>query len=117
MAYYQKTMAKIYGILAKPMEHSKGSTEREVYNNTDRPKEDRKISHKQYSSTPTRTRGIKPKHPKVSRREEKHIRADIKTQKLKTQFKGSIFFRRWFFVKANKIDKPLTRFIKKKINK
>ena len=56
MAYYQKTMAKIYGILAKPMEHSKGSTEREVYNNTDRPKEDRKISHKQSNPTSKRTR-------------------------------------------------------------
>ena len=43
------------------MGDSKGSPEREVHSNTDLPKKERNISHKQPNVTPTRIRGTTTK--------------------------------------------------------
>ena len=41
----------------KPMGHTKGSSEREVYSDTGLPKKNTNSSNKQPNPTPTRTRG------------------------------------------------------------
>ena len=45
----------------KPMGHSKGSPEREVYSDTGLPKKNRNISNNQHNPTPTKTRGATSK--------------------------------------------------------
>ena len=45
----------------KPMGHSKGSPEREVYSDRGLPKKNRNSSNKQPNHTPTRTRGTTTK--------------------------------------------------------
>ena len=56
---------------------SKSSSKREIYSDTSLLQETRKISNKQPNLTPEVTRERKTK-PKVSRREEIQIRAEIK---------------------------------------
>ena len=60
----------------------------------------------------------KIKHSRVSRRKEIiKIRAEINVKETKRTIAKINKAKRWFFVKVNKIDKPLARLIKKKREK
>ena len=97
------------------MGHSKGSPEREVHSHTCLSKKDRNISNKQPNPTTTRTRGTQQRQPRASRRKEiTKIRAelnDIETKSTIVRINESMT---WFFEKINKIEKPLSKLIKKK---
>ena len=57
------------------------------------------------------------KNPRVSRRKEiTKIRAEINAKETKETIAKISKAKSWFFEKINKIDKPLSRLIKKKIN-
>ena len=102
----------------KPMGCSKSSSKREVYSNTILPQETRKISDKQSHLTPKGTRERRTKKPKVSRRKEIiKIRAEIKEIETKKTIANIHKTKSWFFEKINKIDKPLARLIKKKMER
>ena len=93
---------------------SKSSSKREVYNNIISPQETRKISNKQHNFTPKAIRERKTK-PKVTRRKELiKIRAETNEIETKKTIAKITETKGWFFEKPNKIDKPLTRLIKKK---
>ena len=97
------------------MGHSKGSPEREVHSNTGLSKKDRNISNKQPNPTPTRTRGTQQRQPRASRRKEiTKIRAELNDIVTKSTIPRINKSRSWFFEQINKIDKPLSRLIKKK---
>ena len=55
-----------------------------------------------------------PVNPKVSRREIIKIKAEINEKETKETIAKINKTKSWFFQKINKIDKPLTRFIKEK---
>ena len=97
------------------MGHSKGSPERGVYSTTGLPKTDRNISNKQLNPKPTRTRGATTKtaqsKPKEGNNQDQSIINDIETKNTIVRVNASSS---WFFVNRNKIDKPLSRLIKKK---
>ena len=58
------------------------------------------------------------KHPRVSRRKEIiKVRAEINAKETKETIAKINKAQRWFFEKINKIDKPLARLIKKKMEK
>ena len=57
------------------------------------------------------------KNPKVSRRKEKKIRAEINEKEAKESIAKISKTKSWFFERINKIDKPLARLIKKKREK
>ena len=76
----------------------------------------RKISNKQSNLTPkgTRDRRTEEKKPKVNRRKEIiRISGEINEIETKQTIAKINEIRSWFFEKINKIDKPLTRLIKK----
>ena len=85
-------------------------SEREIHRNTGLPKKDRNISN---NLTPhlQEFEEQQQRPPRASRRKEiTKIRAelnDIETKRINEP-------RSWFFEKINKIDKPLSRLIKKK---
>ena len=55
------------------------------------------------------------KNPKVSRKQEiKKIRSEINEKEMKEMIAKINKAKSWFFVKINKMDKPLARLIKKK---
>ena len=56
------------------------------------------------------------KNPRVSRRKDLKIRAEINAKETKETI-AKIKAKSWFFVKINKIDKPLARLIKKQREK
>ena len=92
---------------------SKSSSKREVYRNTILPQETRNISNnlalhlKQLEKEEQRK-------PKVGRRKESiKIRAEIYEIETKKTIAKINKTKSWFFEKINKIDKPLTRLIKK----
>ena len=90
------------------------SSKREVYRNTILLQKTRNISNKQPNLTPKGTRERRTK-PKVSRRKENiKIRAEINDIETKKTIAKINKIKSWFFEKINKIDKPLTRLIKKK---
>ena len=97
------------------MGHSKGSPEREVHSNIGLPEKDRNISNKQPNPTSTKLERQQQTKPRVRRRKEIiKIRAklnDIQTTRTIQSIDKS---RSWFFEKINKINKPLSRLIKKK---
>ena len=97
------------------MGHSKSSFERKVYSNTILAQERRESSNKQPNLTPKTIRDGRTEKPKISRRKEIiKIRAEIneiETKKTKEKINET---KSWFFEKINKIDKPLTKFIKEK---
>ena len=97
------------------MGYSKGSPEREVHSDTDLPKKDRNISNKQPNPTPTETGGTTTKTAQSKQKEgnnqEQSRLNDIKTKSTILRINES---RSLFFEKINKIDKPLSRLIKKK---
>ena len=104
----------------KPMGCSKSSSKREVYSNTILPLEARKISNKQSSLTPkgTRQRREKKKNPKVSRRKEIiKIRTEINEIETKNTIAKMNKTKSCFSEKINKMDKPLARLIKKKMER
>ena len=97
------------------MAHSKGNPEREVHSDTGLPKKDRNISNKQPNTTPTRTRGTTTKTTKSKYRKEiTKMRAELHDTETKSTIVRINESRSWFFEKKNKIDKPLSRLIKKK---
>ena len=95
------------------MGHSKSSTDREVHSNKGLPKEDRNISNKQPNPTSTRTRGMTTNKAQSKQKIFK-IRAELNDIKTKRTIQRINRSKSWFFEKINKIDKPLTRLIKKK---
>ena len=97
------------------MRYRKSSSKREVYSNKILPQETRKISNKQSNLTPKRTRERRTTKPKVSRRKEIiKIGAEINETETKKTIAKINKTKSWFFEKINKIDKPLSRLIKKK---
>ena len=103
------------------MGHSKGSPDREVHSNTGLLKKDTSISNKQPKPTTARTGGTtanKSKQqqtkPRAKRGKEiTKIRAGLNYIETKSTIEKINESRRWFFEKINKIDKPLSRLIKK----
>ena len=96
------------------MRHSEDSAEKEVHSNTGIPKENRKISNKQYNPTSTRTRGTTTMTRVNRRKEIIKVEAQFNNRETKRTIQRINISRSWFFEKISKIDKPLTRLIKKK---
>ena len=97
------------------MGHSESSPEREVHSDTGLPKKKRNISNKQPNPTPTRLEEQQQRQPRASRRKEIiKIRAELNDIETKSTIVRINESRSWFFEKINKIDKPLSRLIKKK---
>ena len=93
----------------------KNSTKRKLYSNTVIPQEARKVLNKQPTSTSKAAGKRKTKTPKVSRMKEViKIRAEINEKEMKETIVKINKTKNWFFDKANKIDKPFSRLIKKK---
>ena len=102
--------SKTYGT-----QQSKGSPEREVHNDTGLPKKERNISNKKPNPTPTRTGRTKTTKHSISRRKEiTKISTELNGIKTKSPILRINESRSWFFEKINKIDKLLSRLIKKK---
>ena len=98
----------------KPMGHSKSSSKREVYSYTSLPQETRKISNNLTLHLKELEKEEQRK-PKVSRRKEIiKIRAEINEIETKKTIAKTNKTKSWYFEKINKIDKLLTRLIKKK---
>ena len=94
---------------------SKSSFKNEVYSNTSIPQETRKISNKQFTLHVKEQEKEERSKPKVSRRKEIiKIRAEINEIETKKTIANINKIKGWFFEKINKIDKPLSRLIKKK---
>ena len=96
------------------MGHKEGSPEKEVQSDTGLPKTDRNISNKQSNPTSTRTRGTTTKPRGRRRKEITKIRAELNDIETKSTIQRINESRSWFFEKINKIDKALSRLIKKK---
>ena len=97
------------------MGYSKTSSNREVYCNTILPQETRKTSNRQPNFTPKATGKEEGKKPKTIRRKEIiNIGAEINEKGMKEATVKINKTKSWFF---EKIDKPLARLIKKKIEK
>ena len=93
---------------------SKSSSKREVYSNTILPQETRKISN-----NPTlhlkQSEIEEQKKTKVSREKDiVKIKSEINEKEMKEIIAKIKKTKSWFFEIINKIDKPLTRLIKKK---
>ena len=100
---------------SKTYGNSEGSPEREVHSDTVLLKKDRNISNKQPKPMPTRFEEQQLRQPRTSRRKEiTRIRADLNDIETKSTILRTNDSSRWFFGKINKIDKPLSRRIKKK---
>ena len=104
------------------MGHSKGSPEREVHSNTDLPKKIETFQTNNLTLHLSELEEQQQRQPKASRRKEiTKIRTElngIETKSTKDQLLLLILSinesRSWFFEEINKIDKPLSRLIKKK---
>ena len=100
------------------MGHSKGSPEREVHSNTGLPKKDRNISINNLTLQMQELQEQQEAKPRVSRRKEvimiREELNDIETKRTTQRINKS---RSWFFENINKIDKLLSRLIKKKIER
>ena len=96
---------------------SKISPKREVYSNTILPQETRKTSNRQPNFIP-KTSGKRRTSPIISRRKEIiRIHAEINEKEMKEIIVKINKTKTWFFEKINKIDKHLSRLIKKKRDK
>ena len=97
---------------------SKISSKREVYSNTILPQETRKTSNRQPNFTPKATgkRRTTTTKKNSGRKEIIKIQAEINEKEMKETIVKINKTKSWFFEKASKIDKPLARLIKKKIN-
>ena len=96
------------------MGHSKGHPEREVHSNTGLPQKYRTISNKQPNPMPIRTGGTTTKTVQSKQKEINKIRAELNDIANKSTILRINESRSWFTEKINKIDKPLSRFTKKK---
>ena len=97
---------------------SKSSSKREVNSNTILPQETRKISNKQPTLHLKQLEKEEQTKPKVSRRKEIiKIRTETNEIETKKTIAKINETKSWFFEKINKIDKPLARLIKKKMEK
>ena len=97
------------------MGYSKGGTERKVHSNTGLPKKDRNISNKQPNPLLQELEEQQQRQPRVNiRKEITKIRAELNDIETKSTIQRINESRSWFFEKINKIDKPLSRLIKKK---
>ena len=95
--------------------HSKRSPEREVYSDTGLPKKDRNISNEQPNQHLHELEKLQQTKPRANRRKEiTKIRAELNNIETKSTILRINKSRNWFFEKINKIDKPLSRLIKKK---
>ena len=98
----------------KLMGHSKGSPEREIHSNTVLPK---KIETFQVNNLTLHLQELEEQQqtkPRESRRKEIiKIRAELNDIETKRTIQSINKYRSWFFEKINKIDKPLSRLIKK----
>ena len=100
------------------MGNSKGNPEREVHSNTGLCKKDRNISNKQPILMPTSTQRTKTKQPREGiKKEITKITAELNGIENKSTIIRINKSRSWFFEKVNKINKPLSRLIKKKREK
>ena len=100
------------------MGHGKSSSKREVYSDTGLPQETRKISNKQPNPTPRGTREKrtnKTQNQQKERNDKDHSRVSkIETKKTIAKINKT---KSWFFEQINKIDQPLARLIKKKMER
>ena len=88
---------------------------REVHSYTGLHKKNRNISNKQSKPTPTRTWGTTTKTTQRKYKEQiTKIRAELNNIETKSTILRVNESRSWFFEKINKIDKPISRLIKKK---
>ena len=98
----------------KSLGYSKSGPKRKGYTNIGLLQEARKISNKQLNLTP---KGIRQNSTKlnVSRRKKtKNIKAEINDIKTSISIQQINETRTWFFVKINKVSKPLARLITKR---
>ena len=100
----------------KPMGHRKGSPEREVHSNTGLSK--KKIETSQIHNLTLHIQELQEqqqRHPRASTRKEiTKIRAELHDIEKENTIVRINESRSWFFERINKIDKPLSRLIKKK---
>ena len=96
------------------MGHRKSNPKREIHSITGLSQETRKRSNKQSNFAPKELKKEQTK-PKLSRRKEIiKIRAELNKMETKSPVLRISKYRSWFFQKINKINKPLSRLIKKK---
>ena len=97
---------------------SKSSFKREVYSNTILPKKQETSQINNLTLHLKQLEKEQQKNPKVSRRKEIiKIRSEINEKEMKETIAKINKTKNWFFGKINKIDKPLARLIKKKMEK
>ena len=100
---------------SKPKGCSKSSRKREVYSSIILPQETRKTSNRQPNFTPKTTGKEEEKNPKFSRRKEIiKIQVEINEKEMKETIVKINKKKSQFFERINKIEIPLTRFLKKK---
>jgi len=90
---------------------------REVYSNTILLQEARKILNRQPNFTPKATGKGRRKNPKIRKRKDIKIRAEINEKEMKETIGKINKTKSWSFEKTNKIGKLLARLIKKKREK
>ena len=101
----------------KPMGHRKSSSKREVISNTVLPQETRKILNNLNLNLKKLEKDEQTK-PKDSRRKEIiNIRAEVNEIETKKTIAKINETKSWFYEKINKIDKPLGRLMKKKLDR
>ena len=97
------------------MGDSEGSPEREVHSYIGLPINKEKNSNKQPNPTSTETTEQKQTKPRARKRKEMiDIRAELNEIQTKRTIQRINIYRSWLFEHINKINKPLTRFIKEK---
>ena len=98
----------------KSVGHRESSPKKEIHSITDLPQEARKSSNN-LTSHLKELEKEKQSKPKVSRRKEiRKIKAEMNETESKKMIQKINESKSWFLEKINKIDKPLTRLIKKK---
>ena len=97
------------------MGHSKGSPEREFHSNTGLPLKIETFQTNNLTLHPQELEEQQKRQPRATRRREiTMIRAELNYIETKSTILRINESRKWFFEKINKIDKPLSRLIKKK---
>ena len=98
---------------------TKSSSNREVYSNTILPQETRKMSNKQSNCTFKDLEKEKQQQKYNVSRKKQIIKIRAETNEIETKKTIAKInkTKSWFFEKINKIDKPLSRLIKKKREK
>ena len=96
------------------MGHSEGSPEREVHSNTVLPEKDRNFSKSNLILCLQEIKEQQQRQPRASRRKEiTKIKAELNDIETESTIVRMNETRSWFFEKIIKIDKPLSRLIKK----